>query len=285
MIYPSPSIGNKNIFVLIERFLATSSIELGEQIKDLSHQLTNEAYEQAKKKFPGKKIGADEYAPLLLETIRLQAKEAESFSVRMIKNNFVTKSEREEEKEPDFIFKVSEKEQQEVQQLFRQLLSEKKRHPEGLIFAYNGIIERRNSIFKYCTGIEATVFNHTARLLLKAQNLIESGEDNTGQLLIKLCGDIKEKCMPNSSPNLNHHEITKDIIACLSSAKNNPRLQTHRGVKQMIANFILALSVVGLVYLASTAESRGTFWYRPQTDSENKICDLIDKLEEPTLSA
>jgi hypothetical protein len=41
-------------------------------------------------------------------------------------------------------------------------------------------------------------------------------------------------------------------------------------LKTVLTNFLLIVSGVGGIYLAATAEKRGSFWYRPQTDTENK---------------
>ena len=69
---PDPEKMNDNIFLMIEEYLAHPSRQLASQIKQYSHDLTNLAYEEAKVKFPGKKISADEYGPILLEKIQLR---------------------------------------------------------------------------------------------------------------------------------------------------------------------------------------------------------------------
>jgi len=47
MYLPSQKLINTNIFLLIESYLSDPSYALAEQIKNLSHSLTNEAYEEA----------------------------------------------------------------------------------------------------------------------------------------------------------------------------------------------------------------------------------------------
>jgi len=52
-------------------------------------------------------------------------------------------------------------------------------------------------------------------------------------------------------------------------------------LKQLLVNFLIALSGVGLIYLAATAQARDAFWYRPQTDKEKKIDHFLEQLEQP----
>jgi len=61
-------------------------------------------------------------------------------------------------------------------------------------------------------------------------------------------------------------------------------LSTHRGFKDIITNFLIALTGVGLIALHCTSNTRGSFWYKTNTDTINQIenfKDEIDKLPKP----
>jgi hypothetical protein len=51
----------------------------------------------------------------------------------------------------------------------------------------------------------------------------------------------------------------------------------------MLYNFFSMIRIFGALYLASTQDKRGSFWYRPNTDSENKIDDFESELIVRTL--
>ncbi|MCL9683585.1 hypothetical protein [Legionella maioricensis] len=277
---PDPEKMNENMFLMIEEYLAHPSKKLASKIKQFSHDLTNLAYEEAKTKFPpGKKIGADEYAPIILEKIEAQAEEAMSYSIRMIRNGAYDPETDDIDK--PYIFKVSKDQQEKVRELTDQLMSEKK-HPEGLIFAFGGYIERRSaSKFSHLEGKEATAYDHNAKLYLKAKELVERGEYQVAGIVMQGCNQIKSEL--NSS--LDQQQKFSNIKHILIELRDNPRVQEHRGtLKTIIVNFLLMASGVGSIYLAATMEQRGSFFYRPQTDTENKAEDFekdMDK-EGPT---
>ena len=270
---PNLKIMNENIFLVIEHYLVAPTQALAAQIKVLSHSLANNAYQEATIKFPGKKIGADEWQPILLANIHSLVKEAFPYSTRLKRNQKV------EANDPEYIFRLSKPQQEQIYELKNDLLNQKGKdalHPDGLIYAYAGYIERRTaSNFTYCDGIEASAYDHNAQLYLKAKNMTERGYDPVARVLKEACSGIKEQ-LQSSSPETNKYQ---QITAILQQAKRAPEVQTHRGeVKTIIINFLLMISLVGAVFLAVTEDKRGSFWYRPNTDSENKVADFEEDL-------
>lgn len=265
-----------NIFVLIEEYLNKPSTELANKIKQLSHQLTNESFEKAKIKFPNKiktdaqgnkipNIGADEYAPILLDDIKAQAEEAMAFSIRMVKNNAPEENINQNDKQ--FIFRLNTRQKAAVHGLIGELLNQSTLHPDGLIFAYDGYIERRGiSTFKYLEGIEAGAYDYCTKLYLKAKELEQRGKQDVALIIYAACEDIKTD-LATQDPDRMHR-----IRTTLTHLEQHPKIQEHRGsLKTLIINFLLLVSVVGALYLAATTQQRGTFFYRPQTDTEVQV--------------
>ncbi|KTD79365.1 hypothetical protein [Legionella waltersii] len=285
---PDPLKMNKNIFVLIEQYLAEPSDELVQKIKRLSHDLTNQAYEAAKKKFPLKvktdpfgrsipNIGGDEYNPILMENMIEQAKEGMSFSTRLMNNNSYEESRSATER--PYLFKISKSEQLLVKNLIGEMLSQVGKqalHPEGLVFAYDGYIERQSKgRFNYVEGRESSVYEHNAKLYLKAMRLAQRGEITAASILTEGCDQIKA-AMLMSKPEVYKCNVIKSVLLGL---QNNQILQEHRGfLKSVITNFLLIISGVGAVYLAATANDRGTFFYHPNTDTCNQVSDFENQL-------
>lgn len=257
-----------NIFLLIERYLVDPSKALEEKIKHTSEALSHDAYSQAGKQFPGKKIGADEWHPILLQKIGLLAKAAAPYSARLVANSNITQS------DPAFIFKLSQQQQEELHKLLGRLLDTPKLHADGFIFAYDAYIERnKESRLTYCDQNEALTYDHNSRLYLQAQNLAARGHDNVAKILSEAASNIKGTLQSNL-PNRG-----KNISQILEKAKDNPEVLAHRGAKQAIVNFLLMISLVGAAYLAATAEKRGTFWYRPNTDTEKALNEFKNQIE------
>lgn len=74
------------------------------------------------------------------------------------------------------------------------------------------------------------------------------------------------------------------LIATLENAQKDEVLSTHRGYKNIITNFLIALTGVGLIALHCTSQSRGSFWYKTNTDTINQVesfQDELNKLDKP----
>ena len=284
---PNPQKMNDNIFVVLEEYLHSPSQKLAARIKELSHDLTNSAYEEAKRKFPHKyqkdrknnpildsdgnkilAIGADEYAPLLWDRIEVLAQEAMRYSIRMIPNK--TYDARAPRNDRPYIFRISCSQQIAIQRLITELLTQKGKnhlHPEGLIFAFDTYIERvPTHPMKWLEGIEATAYDYNVSLYLKDKELIEREEYGAANIVSDRCARIKE--LLNSSPEREQYHAIKEILINLQA---DPLIQNHRGMlKTLLANSIVLASGVGSLYLAATMDKRGTFFYRPKTDTENE---------------
>ncbi|GGI83994.1 hypothetical protein [Legionella impletisoli] len=280
---PNDEIPTENIFLLLERYLTTPGESLKEHLNNLSHDLANQAYQEAERLYPDKnKIGADEYMPILREMIQKQAQEAYEYSTRLIQNEQVT------DEDPEYLFKVTEKQKEVVKTLYEELMREKRRRPDGLIFAYHGYIERRKPLnpslsrsqFDYCDEQDAVIYDRNAALYQKARHLHERGHPEAADVLFSVSHDIKAVCNEHKSFFKNKPDVITQIATILDTAKNEDAIKQHRGAKKMIVNFLLAMSVVGLIYLSATTKTRGTFWYRPATDSESKVEEFAEKLNE-----
>jgi hypothetical protein len=273
----SEAMCSANLYLAIEAYLAQPNKSNAEIIKNLSHALTNQAYENARVRFPAKRIGADEYAPILLEMIQQQAREALPYSTRIVPNTQGITS-----IDPQFIFKLSKEQQLKVRHMLTDMLSDANhRHPDGLIYAYDGVIERQaSSQYTYCEGVEATIYDYTSKLFEKAVDLQNRGYIEASNVLFRTVFDINIICNQKSKLEKQDLEL-QQIDELLSAAKKAPALQEHHGVKQILENFILAISVVGLFYLAATANQRGTFWYRPNTGSEDLLEEYQYAIEIP----
>ncbi|KTC66290.1 Uncharacterised protein (plasmid) [Legionella adelaidensis] len=260
----------QNIFLLIEEYLIYPTPQNAEALKELSHLLANKAYDEARLKFPGKKIGGDEYMPILLEHMTVYAQEASNHSTRLIRNSEVSTE------DPEFIFRLSKAQRDTIYQLKGSLLNERRRRPDGLIFAFNGFIERRKSQFNYCSDKEALILDLISYLGLKAQRLTEEGHVDVGALLLKARSEVDAIHKSQESEQVKE----KQIGDLLNDLKNNPQIKHHRGIKKILTNFLIALTGVGLVYLAATAKSRQSFWYHPQTQIESDIENTEQNLKK-----
>lgn len=263
-----------NIFIVIENYLAEPTAQLAEKIKLLSSQLKEEAVKKATALHPGKTIGGDEYQVILIENIAKLARDAASCSVRFIDNTNETPE------DPLLIFKLNKDEQQKIHQLIGLLLINKKHAPDGLIFAYHGYIERqKTSRFSYCEHSEALIRKNNTLLRNKSQSLEERNQPEAAKILKQASVDIHTLCngyFMNKAPDEPlSPEFIKNIARILSTAKEEPAIKavSDWGIKQIIANFLLCLTTLGLglIYLAATQHTRGAFWYRPHTDSELTI--------------
>jgi hypothetical protein len=265
-----------NIFLLIEKYLANPTKKYAEKIKHFSHEITNDAYESAKTKFSGKRIGADEYSLILMDAIAKQAEDALNCSARLITNSSVSK-----EDPTKFIFKINKEDQQKIKALIGEMLQGGKnsRHPDGLIFAYDGYIERRKtSHFKYCDDREDLVYKNNVNLTLKSFQLEADGSYKEAEKLRNACSDIKNICCKNTK-RLEKCDLDA-IYTVLEDTIAKPEMKVHRGIKEIVLNFMIAVTGIGLLYLANTAESRGSFWYHPNTDREQKIMDFEKDVED-----
>lgn len=174
------------------------------------------------------------------------AREAAPYSVRLIAN-------RTSDNGSDFIFKTSQK-----QQLFSESL--------GSIWP--------NPIFQYCDRKESAVYNHNAKLYLKVTELVKRGHFKAAEVLTDACNQIKD-VMSSIDKDQEKYKKIKEVLI---QTKNNPSIQKHRGMlKTVLMNFLMVVSVAGALYLTATSETRGSFFYRPHTDTENKVEDFKKK--------
>ncbi len=188
-----------NIFVVIEQFINNPTPESAQKIKHLSHQLTVSAGLEISVR-SGKRIeqiSADEYYPILLKHIAILAEEAENYSMRMIIHVKTNRSST--LNDPSFIFRLSKSQQEKILKLKNDLLYQTELFPHGLIAAYNGYIERYNSCYSYCSGVEAQAYDHNALLYAKAMELQLDGEQQLAYILTKACREIKDLLYENKS--------------------------------------------------------------------------------------
>ena len=261
-----------NIFLEIEHYFVAPSRESSEIIKTLSHELGKTAYEQAKEAFPNNIIiSGDDFMPFLRDLILQQAREAYSVSTRLIENANVT------ENDPAYIFRLSEAQRNVVLKLQNELLDPSStRRPDGLIFAYVGIIDRRKSQYKYCEGLEAAIRDQNTLLGLKADQLSANGNEKAAKILRDAHGSINELCKHYPQTKNEHSQFMAELTTILTSAKNTPEMKEHKPINTFICNFLFIISVVGVGYLASTANKRGTFWFQPQSDAEYQLVRFVE---------
>ncbi|CEK11311.1 hypothetical protein [Legionella hackeliae] len=148
------------------------------------------------------------------------------------------------------------------------------------------IFREGKSKFQYCDNAEEVIHRHTTLLGLKIKELTARGESTVAgvlerahQNIIAICAETNLATKPLTQNQL------KRISDTLTEARNSPELKTHRGAKQIIINFLLVLSGIGLFALAATAGKRDSFWYRPGTDSENTVEDFEQSINKSSKSS
>ncbi|WED43706.1 hypothetical protein [Legionella cardiaca] len=233
-------------------------------------------------------IDANAWMPILKDTIEDQAQKALSLgSGRLIKNESFQQRNKDNEDAP-YIFRVSESEAQKVKTIISEMTGEAKitnQRPDGLIFSYSGYVERRkNSQFQYADDMEIKIRKHVALLELKVQNLEKRKHKdpadilrNTQQKIAAICQETNAEAKSGFTAD----QLSR-ISTALTEARKSPVIQAHRGdAKQILANFLYAISIVGLVYLKATSSQRGSFWYRTNTDTEDKLDAFKKDLPSP----
>ncbi|KTD19958.1 hypothetical protein Llan_2053 [Legionella lansingensis] len=236
-------------------------------------------------------VKGDEWSPHLAERIEEEAAAAFPLSNRLVANLSLSKED--EEFDAPYIFKVTENQQKKIKSLLNEMFAEvreTKLAPHALTFAFGRYIERRRgSKFRYCDTREAVIRDNNTLLGLKGVELKEHGYEDVANALEQTAYlAINERCKAASHGFLSN-EI-EEISGILLNASQSEIIQTHRGAKQVIVNFLIALTGLGLLYLGYTAKDRGSFWYRPCTNTENKLqkfakeaqatVDLADKEED-----
>ena len=229
---------DNNIFVFIDRYLANPSEQYAKKITELSNSIVKKAYEEADIKNQDRSI-------ILAQRIKEMAEIAESYSMRMVINKSGS------EKTANFILKTDDEQQQQLKKLLN---------------------KEFNPVFQCSKGKEAAVYNHNAQLFLKAKNLAERGHPDVAKILRDFCRQIKTILSSRSKTEKDEEEKYTKINSLLLQTKDNPLIQKHRGsLKTLLLNFLLILSGVGALFLLATTETRNSFFYRPVTDTENKI--------------
>lgn len=260
-----------NIFFAIETYLAQPNRKTLQQLKQTSHSLTAVATQNARNTY-GHRVGhpnAEELGDAFIELVKQQAEERALMSPRFIANDDDPKSHMDE----DLIFTISENHIKEMNRIIRQLISDRKQSykPEILLFAIGLYAERREeSNFDYCDNLVDVILNHSMLLELKALELKDRKCYELAEQLDNCVREIKEDLNQYLIDD-NQVRLKTTITERITNLKINPLVQTHRGLKQKLTNFIMALSIVGLIYLASTSNQRGSFWYRVHTNTENQL--------------
>ncbi len=110
------------------------------------------------------------------------------------------------------------------------------------------------------------IYQQNAKIYLKAHELLLRGHEKTGNILTRMCEQIKIILDDED----NEARKIEQIKTILLQTQNDLEVKKHRGhLKSALSNFLLILSVVGIGFLAVTANTRGSFFYRPNTDTEN----------------
>lgn len=276
---------NENIFLAIEYYLAYPSTDNANRIKSLSDALYLRAYQAAQISNPKKsKIGADEYQPELLSIMEEHAEQARINSIRFIHNLGYDKSNPRHENDRQYIFKLSEQQKDQINTLKSEMLSQKGTNilsPDGLVFAFAGYIERYRprvnpSTHTYCDSFDALVYDHNAKLNIKRLELQERGFDSL--VLGTACRQIQQVQFSSNDSQTKR----ENIISILNDLVTKPEIQEHRGIiKQVLVNFLIAITGIGLLMLMSTAAARNSFWYRSNTDTGNKVEEFHNELSAP----
>lgn len=299
---------NTNIFLAIEQYLAEPTEELAKTIAELSNQIDTEIFLDFKKEtksrirnyefwkvtdemylqdFALAKIeNQDNYLCRVHDKLNELAKEALPYSVRLFERNQTAT-------DPKYIFRVTKEQAEKI--AFLQLKMAKdvinftyphkgtfeRFSTNGLNGAFADYIQRKaDSGFDYCKGSVASIYDQTVLLHQKAKKLAEKEHDNASKILVDTCSQIKliletcvssddgghTKTIQNNLPNLK--DRLPDIIKILNNAQKDPEIQQHRGVKKILMNFLLCLSVLGAICIYVNT---GSLFYRPQTKTEEQL--------------
>lgn len=275
MSHAGPNVIQDNIFLAIEAYLAHPSSATIKKIKTIAQSIDQNFGDD----LPG--LQGKQAA------IMTQAASAFPHSMRLIENNV---TDRIPSVDPAYIFKITETQYNQIKQLMP--IND---YNSAFSMALRSYLERKGrdvyvendptrSIFHYCQLTEAATYDHNALLFLKAQDLDSRGQSEAASTLRTLCKDIKVVCAEHGVALINPTTTTdgltalKKVRGSLELAYKDEILSTHRGCKELLINFLIAISVVGLAALAVTANTRGSFWYHPNTDTQNKIQDFSDTL-------
>ena len=123
----------------------------------------------------------------------------------------------------------------------------------------------------YCDKEEADIRKHNTLLRLKVEDLESRGEKFAAGRLKVAQEQITTMCKHYPSNRQEMAEFKKKLAEPLISAKESSDIKEHRGVMEILTNFLLVVSVVGAVYLATTANQRGSFFHHSETDTAKKI--------------
>lgn len=124
---------------------------------------------------------------------------------------------------------------------------------------------------------EAAIYEQNAKLYLKAKDLTDRGHFEVALVITKACEQIK-KTMRSTAMDQEKYKKINDILL---QTMHNALVRQHRNVlTPLLINFLMIISVVGAFYLMATAKTRGSFFYRPHTTTENILAGALDKLSD-----
>lgn len=264
-----------NIFLAIEDYLADPNDNAAQRIKTLSTLFYYDVVREIKTAYPNKKeIGGDDTMQLILQKLQASAKSAydNSMSSRFMANNDITDHDRE------FIFRLTKAQQQSISKIMAELQHENLDYSHGISLAWGYFIERHKSNFNYCDGLEATTRDNNTMLRLQAEELSRRGYHEAARVLWDAHKKINVLCKEYPQPGVSNTHFMAKVAAVLTDAKNAPGIKEQHEIKRFLTNFLYLISVVGLGYLAVTANRRHSFWV-PPNKAEAKLGDFAQQVQ------
>lgn len=124
--------------------------------------------------------------------------------------------------------------------------------------------ERLNLTSNTTQELGHIIEKHLTILRQKANELLDRGYQDAYDALGRVITDINGLA---SVDNIN----IRTIQVRIELAEQDEVLSTHRGAKDILINFLVALTIIGLIVLWATSENRNSFWYQTNTDTTDKI--------------
>jgi|GEM_PF-6075870 len=129
---------------------------------------------------------------------------------------------------------------------------------------------------------EEQLYHAIVKLFMQRSNLSHRGYTEEAKLVSDIAYDMFATTIDYFSlPPDQKNKHTANYIDLINSLANkgidNKQLSNHRGVRKIFENFLLAASVLGLVYLAATKNKRHSFWYHPDTSTLSHLKDIAQQ--------
>lgn len=260
---------SENIFLQMECYLANPTKALADRIKATSKKIYVDVLNDLQISKPkATAFGGDDIMPPIITKLDELAQEvwSASLSSRLVKIGDVK-----QEWEGNYIFRLSKKQQIALCQIKAELLKENDLFAHGFTLAYARFVERYRSDYHYCSDDEASLRGGNTQLFLKSEELRRGGYIKAADVLLSAHLKINQLCCSLNDKGVHQPQLINDIKLVLNVAKESSELQEHQPVLEFFINFLMTVSVFGLVYLSSTQDQRGTFWYNSNTAEQKLI--------------